>query len=200
MHYGMAIDLNRCIGCQSCTAACKMKNGVPAGVFLSKVLVTESGQYPNTRVDYQPMLCMHCNNPSCLQVCPTGATSKRADGIVVVNQDECIGCEYCVNACPYDARTFLQAMQPYYQAYGPTPYEKASYAKLQTGVVTKCDFCKDRVDKAQLPACVATCPTQARTFGDLDDPNSEISKLLARRRGTQMLAELGNDPSVFYLA
>ncbi|WP_324716123.1 4Fe-4S dicluster domain-containing protein [Carboxydochorda subterranea] len=199
MRYGMVIDLARCIGCQSCTAFCKVKNGTPPGVFLSKVLVHEVGRYPNTQVVYQPMLCMHCEQAPCVQVCPTGASYKRPDGIVAVDADRCMGCRYCVAACPYGARSFVESLQPYYPGFEPTPYEKVAHANHQAGVVEKCNFCMDRIERGEEPACVQTCPAKARTFGDLDDPNSEVSKLIARRHGYQLLAELGTNPSVYYL-
>jgi molybdopterin-containing oxidoreductase family iron-sulfur binding subunit len=142
---------------------------------------------------------MHCQNAPCLEVCPTGATSKRPDGIVAVGYDQCMGCRYCETACPYGARTFVEEIKGYYPEFGLTPYEQVMFQGHQEGVVEKCDFCAERVAKGEEPACVATCPSYARHFGDLDDPNSEVSRLIAERRGYQLLPELGTDPSVYYL-
>ena len=197
--YGMVIDLKRCIGCYACAMACKAENGTPPGVWWSKVLTGEIGKYPNARITYAPVLCMHCENPACVEVCPTGASYKRPDGIVAVNYDACMGCRYCETACPYGARTFVDALKPYYPKFGLTPYEQLMYKKHQAGVVEKCNFCLERVAQGQEPACVETCVGYARHFGDLDDPNSEVSKLIARRHGYQLLPELGTNPSVYYL-
>jgi Fe-S-cluster-containing dehydrogenase component len=125
---------------------------------------------------------------------------RRPDGIVVVNYDACMGCRYCEAACPYGARTFLDSIRPYVPKYGLNPYEQLMYAKHQTGVEEKCNFCLERFNQGQEPACVETCPTYARVFGDLDDPNSEVSKLIAQRHGYQLMPELGTNPSVYYLA
>ncbi len=199
MRYGMVIDLSSCIGCQSCTMACKVENGTPKGVFWSKVLHKESGKYPTPKRAFLPVLCMHCENAPCVEVCPTGASSKRPDGIVAVDYDKCMGCRYCETACPYDARTLLEEIEPYYPEFGFTPYEQMMYQEHQKGVVEKCNFCVERVAQGEQPACVATCPAYARHFGDLDDPNSEVSKLIAQRHGYQLLPELGTEPSVYYL-
>ena len=197
--YGMVIDLSRCIGCHACGIACKAENGTPPGVWWGKVLTSEVGKYPSARIVYTPLLCMHCKNAPCVEVCPTGATYKRADGIVAVDYDKCMGCRYCEIACPYGARAFVEEIEPYYPEFGFTPYEEMMYQKHQKGVVEKCNFCMDRVAEGKEPACVATCVGYARHFGDLDDPNSEVSKLIAQRHGYQLLPELGTDPSVYYL-
>ena len=199
MRYGLVIDVQKCIGCNACTMACKAENGTPQGVWWSKVLVKEVGKFPNTSLAFTPMLCMHCANPPCVEVCPTGASFKRADGIVVVNYEQCMGCRYCEAACPYGARTFLDTIRGYYDK-GLTPYEQVMYTKHQAGVEEKCNFCMDRVAQGKEPACVATCPAYARFFGDLDNPNSEVSKLIARRHGVQLMPELGTNPSVYYLS
>lgn len=198
--YGMVIDLSRCVGCHACAMACKAENGTPPGVWWNKVLTGEMGKFPNTRIIYTPTLCMHCQNAPCVDACPTGASDKRPDGIVAVDYDKCMGCRYCEIACPYGARTFVEAIKPYYPKFGFTPYEQMMYKKHQEGVVEKCNFCLERVEKGEEPACVQTCPAYARYFGDLDDPNSEVSKLIARRHGYQLLPELGTEPSVYYLA
>lgn len=199
MHYGMAIDLRRCIGCQSCTTACKVKNGMPSGAFLSKVIVREVGEYPNTRIHYIPMLCMQCMKPACLEACPTGATTKRADGVVTIDTNKCIGCKYCIAVCPYEAR--VQVENTSYYAGSETVWEKNQKSRHPEGRVVKCDFCISRLeaDKKSRPLCVQTCPTQARVFGDLDDPNSDISKLVNSSSAYQIHAELGTAPSIYYL-
>ncbi len=197
--YGMVIDLTRCAGCHACAMACKAQNGTSAGVWWSKVLTTEQGKYPTAKMGFMPLLCMHCANPPCVEVCPTGASYKRTDGIVVVNYDACIGCRYCEAACPYGARTFVDSIKPYNAKFGFNPYEQLMYAKHQAGVEEKCNFCLERFNQGQAPACVETCPAYARFFGDLDDPNSEVSKLIATRHGQQLMPELGTNPSVYYL-
>jgi tetrathionate reductase subunit B len=176
--YGMLIDLRRCTGCHACSVACKSEFDVPLGSFRSWVEYVEKGTYPNVTRTFLPRLCNHCEQPPCVKVCPTGATWKREeDGIVVVDPDICIGCKYCIQACPYDAR-FLNPV---------------------TGAADKCDFCLHRVEKGLAPSCVNTCVGGARIFGDLNDPESEISKLVATNPVTVLRPEQGTEPNVFYI-
>ena len=198
--YGMVIDLNRCVGCHACAMACRAQNATPLQVFWSKVIIGEKGTYPNSRFTILPVLCNQCANPPCTAVCPVGATKQRADGIVTVDYDTCIGCGACVQACPYDARTILPELVPYYDDIGePTPFEQAKPQNMKANVAQKCVFCKDLVDQGEVPACVETCVCYARHFGDLDDPNSEVSKLIQARKGYQLLPDQGANPSVYYL-
>jgi Fe-S-cluster-containing dehydrogenase component len=200
MRYGMVIDLKRCIGCNSCTIACKQTNATPKNITWTRVILSEMGTYPNTRLTYLPVLCNHCAEAPCVDVCPTGASQKLADGTVWVDPDQCIGCRFCMTACPYNARFFNYGKpEPYNPEIGYTPYEEARLDEHPVGAVTKCDFCMDRVAEGLDPACVQTCPANARIFGDLDDPDSEVSRLLASRDSYQLYPELGTDPSVYYL-
>lgn len=199
MRHGMVIDTTRCIGCHACTMACKQEKGTPPEMWWSKVIVSETGKFPHTHLTFLPLLCMHCKNPPCVDVCPTGASFKREDGIVIVDYDKCMGCGYCRVACPYDARTFVEELKPHYPGRGLTPYEQVMYEKHQAGVAEKCDFCAGRLARGEEPACVKTCVAYARHFGDLDDPDSEVSRLIAKRDGFQLSPELGTDPSVYYL-
>ncbi|NQV55954.1 MAG: 4Fe-4S dicluster domain-containing protein [Rhodospirillales bacterium] len=157
IQYAMLIDTRRCSGCQACSVACKAEFDVPLGATRSWVEYVEKGIFPNATRSFLPRLCNHCSEPLCVSVCPTGATYKREeDGIVVVDADVCIGCKYCLQACPYDAR-FINA---------------------KTGTADKCDFCLHRVKEGVVPACVNTCEGKARIFGDINDPESEISNLM----------------------
>lgn len=196
--YGMVIDLQRCIGCHTCTMSCKAANATQRGMVWGRVLKYETGKYPNSQLHFLPVLCMHCELPECEAVCPTGATQRREDGIVIIDEAQCIGCRYCMVACPYAARYFYD--KTYYQyLQQATPYEAINQADRHTGTVMKCDFCHDRLEEGLEPACVIACPTGARYFGDLDDPQSEVSRLIREQEGFVLNPELGTNPSVYYL-
>jgi nitrate reductase beta subunit len=159
------------------------------------------GQFENTFMMYLPRLCEHCLNPTCVAACPSGAIYKREeDGIVLIDQDKCIGCRACMTACPYAARFYLRkgVLETGYHSER-TAFEDTKWQWFTEGTVTKCTFCAHRVDEGLEPACVITCPTDARIFGDLDDPESKPSKLIRERNGKQPLAELGTNPSVYYV-
>jgi molybdopterin-containing oxidoreductase family iron-sulfur binding subunit len=198
----MVIDLNRCVGCQACTVASKAENGTPQGILYTKVLDQVSGEYPNVRKQFVPVLCNHCQSAPCQRVCPTGATSKREDGLVLVDQDKCFGCRACYVACPYNNRIFVKKgnLKGGYFGNQKTPYEEVKYKEHQDGIVQKCTFCSHRVDEGLKPSCVQTCPADARIFGDLDDPESQVSRLIRSRGGRQALCEDNTDPSVYYLS
>jgi len=176
--WAMLIDLARCTGCQSCVVACKTENNVALGTFRRWVPDVEVGTFPNTRRLFLPLLCNHCDSPPCVPVCPVDATWRRDDGIVVVDWDRCIGCRYCMVACPYAARDFDWN---------------------GTQMVDKCTFCAHRLDQGLLPACVEQCPAEAMIFGDLNDANSEISRIVRTREVQVLKPELGTKPRVFYL-
>ena len=196
---GMAIDLKLCINCHSCAVACKSVNFTPPGVFWCRVLEKEEGKFPSARRVVLPVLCNHCQEAPCVRVCPTGASYQREDGIVLIDYDKCIGCKACITACPYEARSYIEAIRGYFGDV-LTPYEEFGYKKHQEGVVEKCNLCYERLEKGLEPACVEACPTSCRQFGDLDDPNSEVSKLLRARYSFQLQAELGTKPSVSYIS
>ncbi len=195
---GMVVDLNSCIGCQACTVACKAENASPPGIFWTRVLEREVGKYPSARQIFLPVLCNHCQDAPCKKACPTGATSQREDGIVLVDYDKSIGCRACMAACPYQVRYCWDERKTYYPGV-LTPFEEVGYEKFRLGAVQKCTLCVHRIDVGLPPACVETCPTVARVFGDLDDPQSEVSRLIGERKGFQLRAELGTNPSVYYL-
>ena len=199
MRLGMVIDLKKCIGCYGCQILCKSENATPPGIFWSKVLFYETGHYPNVKKMHIPLLCMQCKQPACVDVCPTGASAKRPDGIVTVDKKKCLGCQSCVIACPYGARSYYSEEKEYFPGQGMTPYEKVGNLRHQTGVVEKCDFCSSRLEKGLEPSCVNGCMAKARYIGDLDDPNSNVSQLIVKYNGFQMHPELGTDPSVYYL-
>jgi len=199
IRWGVAVDLKRCVGCQSCTLSCKAENGTPRGVFWTWVVEKEEGTYPLAYTVYMPMRCNHCSDPACLPVCPTGATYQREqDNLVVVDQEQCIGCHSCVVACPYQVRYVPENDRGYY-GDKKTPYEEVAYKKWEAGTAQKCNLCAPRLDAGRKPACIEACPTRALRIGDLNDPNSEVSKLIAERKHFQPRAELGTDPNVFYL-
>ena len=202
--YGMVIDLKRCFGCYACVMACKAKNFTPPGVFWARVLKGETGKFPSTVRQALPVLCMQCENPSCQEVCPTGATQTTPEGVVIVDKDLCVGCKYCAMACPYGARYLVEEWESYFPEGAPiSEYEqfakKQWEAKSGVGVSTKCDFCRDRVAEGGEPACCQACPADARTFGDLDDPNSEASILIRQHSAFVLNPEIGNEPKVHYL-
>lgn len=212
--WGMVIDLQKCVGCYACQVACKMEHFLPPGIFWNRVVVGETGKYPTVTKQLYPVLCNHCQEAACVKACPTGATEKREDGIVMVNYDECVGCRYCLIACPYQQRTFYaDGKKEYFPGQGLTELELIGRElyPLQVGTVVKCNFCAERVDEGlqkglkpgvdreASPACVNACPPKARTFGDLDDPASEVSRLIREKKGMPLHAEYGTEPSVYYI-
>ncbi len=194
-HWAMVIDLRKCIGCQSCVVACKSENNVPVGVYRTWVQVIEVGQWdrdpegdgpvvleggtyePSVRRFSLPRLCNHCDDPPCVEVCPVKATFKRDDGLVLIDYPKCIGCGYCIQACPYDARFFNPIQQ----------------------TADKCTFCVHLIDRGLLPACVTSCVARARVFGDLNDPDSEVATLLAAHATERLDISAGTHPQVFYI-
>ncbi len=175
---GMVIDLRKCVGCHSCTVSCKFENNVPENNFRSWVRVWEKGDYPDVALSFLPRLCNHCDDPPCVDVCPVTATFKIEDGTVVIDDDECIGCAYCVQACPYDMR----------------------YINPTTKTADKCDFCRARYSDGLLPACVTTCIGNARIFGDLDNPESEVSQMIKNNPVQVLYPEYGTEPNIYYIA
>lgn len=211
--WGLVIDKKRCIGCWACMVACKEEHFLPPWVLWNRILIGETGKYPMVRKEILPVLCNHCKEAACLKVCPTGATSQREDGIVLIDYDKCMGCRYCLVACPYQMRTYYDHEREYFPGQGLTEFEVLGREiyPFQVGTVVKCNFCVERIDEGlkkglkpgvdrdATPACVIQCPTTARVFGDLDDPDSEVSKLIKEKRGTQLHPEFGTEPSVYYL-
>lgn len=187
VRYGMVIDLRKCTGCHACSVACKSEFDVRLGGFRSWVNTVEKGKYPNVKRFFLPRLCNHCEHPSCIDVCPTTASHVREDGVVMIDKTKCIGCRYCIVACPYGARYFN-----WYKYKSDVP-------SRERGTPDKCDFCAHRIDKGIVPSCVNTCPGNARIFGDLNDPKSEVAKLVATAPTTVLHPEYGNEPSVFYI-
>jgi Fe-S-cluster-containing dehydrogenase component len=196
--YGMVIDLKKCIGCDTCTVACKATNATPRGISWNRVLKYETGKYPHSKLNFLPITCMHCEKPECLKACPTGATIKRDDGILMIDSDKCTGCRYCMVVCPYTARRFFDRLVTYYPEH-MTPFEKLGYQNHTRGIVQKCDFCLERVEQGLQPSCVVSCTANARFFGNLNDPDSEVSRLIRERKGFVLSPERGTKPSVYYL-
>ncbi len=202
--YGMAIDLTRCFGCQTCAAACKIANNLPKGVAYNVVHTvggefpdSAAGEFPNCTLSWQPMQCQHCANPACLAVCPTGATQQREDGIVTVDNGLCIGCSACAQACPYEGvRTLLDDELGYYL---DVVVGEADAPVHRGGTMEKCTFCYNLVDRGEVPACMDLCPGRARFWGDLDDPESEVSKYIASREASLLEPEAGTEPRVYYI-
>ena len=211
--WAMVMDLRRCIGCRACTVACKAENDVSLGRFRTVVQEKTMGSFPNTRKEFLPIMCNHCEGnkedgvPPCVKVCPEypgkrmkfttadgetiryrgGATYKRPDGLVLIDAEQCIGCGKCIDACPYGVRSF----NPFVEA-GKAPGKMAA---------DKCDMCKERVANGVDPSCVNTCQGRARIFGDLNDPTSEVAMLVAEFNLAEnvLLPEEGTDPHVFYI-
>lgn len=223
--YGMVIDLQGCTGCGSCVIACKNENNLQRGVAWASKINRTVGKFPNVRYDYIPTLCNHCANAPCVAACPTEAMHKTEGGITMHDPGKCIGCRYCMATCPYGVIYFnreephefwrddkaliadgtsspveiTQQVEgteiPYYN-----PEREATLPGIRPqGVVEKCTFCDHRVAEGELPYCVEACPANARIFGDLDDPNSEVNRLLGKFQPSRLREDLGTEPKIYYV-
>ena len=173
----MVVDLALCIGCNACVVACKMENDTPQDCFNTRIESWDVGEYPTVARANMPRQCGHCENAPCISVCPTGASYRADDGTVLIDYDKCIGCKYCMAACPYQSR----------------------WVDPEQGHVDKCTFCSHRTANGLLPACVSSCITHARLFGDLNDPESDVAKKMASCNAETYLDELGLNPKVRYV-
>lgn len=177
-------EVNKCVRCMACEVACKIENDTPLGHFFTTIErigpnpINEGDTFPNVEMYFLPMKCQHCETPECIEVCPTGASAKAEDGTVQIDEEVCIGCQLCIAACPYGVR----------------------FLNEEKNVVQKCKMCKQLTDKDELPRCVAACTGQALHFGDLDDPDSDVSKMVADWGDkAYKLPDSGNKPSNVYL-
>lgn len=177
VRYAIAVDTRRCVGCTACVLNCKAENAVPDGAFRSRIVTETTGTYPSLAMEIRSERCNQCDDAPCVSNCPTGASYYAKGGIVLVDRDLCTGCKACVAACPYEARYIHD-----------------------DGYADKCTFCIHRLGRGLLPACVTNCPTNALTFGDINDPLTEISKLLRTRQHKVRQPEEGTSPNVHYLA
>ena len=220
--WGMAIDLDRCTGCEACVAACHAENNLPLsdpteaerGRAFHWIRVDRyyEGEFPDIRMKYMPVLCQQCEDAPCEPVCPTYATYHNAEGLNVQVYNRCVGTRYCANNCPYSVRFFN-----WFEPQWPAPLELQQNPDVSIrpgGVMEKCTFCIQRIQRVKRdaradgrpvadgeaqPACVQSCPAEAMTFGDLNDPESKVSRLAASGRATRLLEDLGTKPKVFYL-
>jgi len=201
--YVMLVDMTRCIGCHTCAIACKLGNNLPKAVKWNQVLTfggssidTPHGTFPNLEMRFLTLACQHCEDPACVKACPAGATYKREDGIVMQDYDKCLGCRLCIMACPYrNVRTYNEESPKYYSEFALGDRDAHPQQK---GTVSKCTFCYQRVDKGLVPNCVEVCPARARFFGDIEDTDSEVYRLLKTRKHTRLLEGKGTNPSVYY--
>jgi Fe-S-cluster-containing dehydrogenase component len=171
----MVIDETKCVGCHACRVACQNQNQLAENEAYNHLEEREYGTYPNYTREFLPVQCQHCDNPPCVKVCPTGASRKRKDGMVLVDENKCIGCKYCVAACPYKARVVKKE-----------------------GYVGKCRFCIEFVERGEKPACVTACMTGVRMFGDLDDHTSDIFQYISKNKLKQFKTELNTQPRIYY--
>lgn len=174
--YAMTMDTHRCVGCSACVISCKTENGVPLGCFRDWVVQESKGKFPRSLLEIRSERCNHCSNSPCVSACPTGASHFSKGGAVLVTHHKCTGCKACMAACPYDAR----------------------YVHPE-GYIDKCTFCLHLVENGQLPACVTVCPTEALTFGDLNQPDSDVSRLLRERKHKVLHPETGCEPNLYFL-
>ncbi len=193
--YAMVIDLNTCVGCNACMAACSLENQTPvwADNWRTYVHDIETGIEGDIHRTFMPRLCNHCDNAPCESVCPTGATYTTKEGLVLVDDAKCMGCQACAMACPYDAR--------YKADYDDIKKGKEYYGEIKrkSPSMDKCSFCSHRLEKGEKPACVETCVGYSRMFGDLNNPTDPVAKLVASGKAKPLMAHLGTGPNVYYI-
>jgi molybdopterin-containing oxidoreductase family iron-sulfur binding subunit len=202
--YAMAIDLKHCIGCHTCSIACRSNNNLPNGILWNRVITeggayldAASGTYPNDlHRAYWPTGCQHCDNPACLAVCPAEAIVKREDGIVLQDSEKCIGCMLCLTACPYQVRVFYDEEPEYVVDFALGDWDAPAHVAK---TATKCTFCVNRIDRGEVPACMELCPGRSRYWGDIEDPASEISVFLEGKTVTKLLEDAGTGPNVYFV-